>query len=75
MLEELEKKGSSCRISRTNYNYLYKKKKKIRKRKKKKVLNLNYLLFHIYYGGSPHVVSHSNSLNQAFIYLTKGDGF
>ena len=71
MLEELEKEGSSCRISRTNYNYLY---KKIRKRKKK-VLNLNYLLFHIYYGGSPHLVSHSNSLNQAFIYLTKGDGF
>ena len=71
MLEELKKKGSSCRISRTNYNYLY---KKIRKRKKK-VLNLNYLLFHIYYGGSPHLVSHSNSLNQAFIYLTKGDGF
>ena len=28
MLEELKKKGSSCRISRTNYNYLYKKKKK-----------------------------------------------
>ena len=71
MLEELKKKGSSCRISRTNYNYLY---KKIRKRKKK-VLNLNYLLFHIYYGGSPHLVSHSNSLHQAFIYLTKGDGF
>ena len=45
------------------------------KKKKKKVLNLNYLLFHIYYGGSPHLVSHSNSLNQAFIYLTKGDGF
>ena len=44
-------------------------------KKKKKVLNLNYLLFHIYYGGSPHLVSHSNSLNQQFIYLTKGDGF